>query len=150
MLLLRGGSLRASKGDTIWLISELKAIYQPHLPNIDEMGLSHLWLLLLQICSAPRTVLEAYHRQHGRLWCASDGREQLFEGRCGRVARNLPAAAARAPDEAMRAPFPHARRKLRCSRIAQTDWEAALLLPLCLPCPPASTANRIHPRTASP
>ena len=44
MLLLRGGSLRASKDDTIWLISELRAIYQPHLPNCDEMGLSHLWL----------------------------------------------------------------------------------------------------------
>ena len=55
MLLLRGGSLRASKDDTIWLISELRAIYQPHLPNCDEMGLSHLWLLMLQACSAPRT-----------------------------------------------------------------------------------------------
>lgn len=55
MLLLRGGSLRSAQEDTMWLLSELKAIYQPHLPNIDEMGIAHVWLMLLQVCTAPRT-----------------------------------------------------------------------------------------------
>ena len=53
MLLLRGGSLAESRDDTIWLISELRAIYGPHLPPCDQMGVAHLWLLLLQACTTP-------------------------------------------------------------------------------------------------
>ena len=55
MLLVRGGVLRAARSDTIWLISELKAIYQPHLDECDEMAVALLWLILLEVCSQPRT-----------------------------------------------------------------------------------------------
>lgn len=34
MLLVRGGTLRTSRADTLWLLSELKAVYQPHLPEV--------------------------------------------------------------------------------------------------------------------
>ena len=98
MLLLRGGALARSREDAIWLFSELKAIYQPHLPPCDELGIAHLWLLLQQACAAPRKPAGDAACEQAVSWIAARGgafehTRQAFEQLHSSADRSLGAAA---------------------------------------------------------
>jgi len=73
ILTLRGGAVPECRDHTVWLMSELRAIYQPHLPPCDEMGVSFLWLLLLQACTSPRTPSGDAACERAVAWLGSRG-----------------------------------------------------------------------------
>jgi len=77
LLTLRGGALPACRDDAIWLISELRAIYQPHLPQCDEMAISLLWLRLLQACTSPRTSTGDAACERAVAWLSTRGADYL-------------------------------------------------------------------------